>query len=43
LKQYEEVIKPTLEYLKGKTRFFEIDGMPSIDVVERNVDAVLGI
>jgi adenylate kinase len=43
LKYYEDVIKPTMEYLKGKTRFFEIDGTPSVDVVEQSIDAALGI
>jgi adenylate kinase len=40
---YEKDIKPTMDYLKGKTRFFEIDGAPAIDVVEKSIDAALGI
>ena len=43
LKYYEDVIKPTMEYLKGKTRFFEIDGTPSIDEVGKSINAALGI
>jgi adenylate kinase len=43
LKQYEDVIKPTMEYLKGKTRFFEIDGTPSIDIVEQSINTALGL
>lgn len=40
---YEKAIKPTMEYLKTKTRFFEIDGTPSVEEVEKSIDAALGI
>jgi len=43
LKYYEDVIKPTMDYLKDKTRFFEIDGTPSIEVVQQSIDTALGI
>jgi adenylate kinase len=43
LKYYEDVIKPTMDYLKTRTRFFEIDGTPSIETVEKSINAALGI
>ena len=43
LRQYEDAIKPTLEYLKKETTFKSIDGRPSIPEVEKSVDAALGL
>lgn len=43
LQFYDEVIKPLMEYLKEETHFLSVDGTPSIDVVEKSIDAVLGI
>lgn len=43
LRQYEEAIAPTLDYLKQETRFFNIDGRPSVEEVEKNVNATLGL
>lgn len=40
---YEEVIRPTMEYLKGETTFVNVDGTPSIDEVEKSIDVALGI
>ncbi len=43
LKYYDEASRPTMEYLKTRTRYIEIDGTPSIDEVENAIDAALGI
>ncbi len=43
LRAYDEVIRPTIEYLKDKTTFVEIDGRPSMDEVEKSIDAAIGI
>jgi adenylate kinase len=43
LSQYEEAIKPTLEYLRKETKFIDIDGRPSVEEVAKNIDATLGI
>jgi len=40
---YDEVIVPTIEYLKHQTTFFAIDGRPSTEEVERNINAALGL
>jgi adenylate kinase len=40
---YDETMPAVINYLKTETEFFEIDGRPSVDEVERNVDAALGI
>jgi adenylate kinase len=42
-KYYDTEMLPTLNYLKQETKFFEIDGSPSADEVEKNIDAVLGL
>ena len=43
LKFFEDVIKPMMEYLKQETTYIEIDGRPSIDEVEKAIDAALGL
>ncbi len=43
LRFFEEVVKPMMEYLKKETKYVEIDGTPSVDEVEREIDAALGI
>jgi adenylate kinase len=43
LKYYEDVIESTMEYLKTKTKFIEVDGTPSIGEVEKSIDTALGI
>ena len=43
LSQYYEAIKPALEYLKKETKFIDIDGRPSVEEVEKNIDVALGI
>jgi adenylate kinase len=43
LRQYEEAIRPTIEYLKTETVFIAIDGRPSVEEIEKDVDGALGI
>lgn len=43
LKFFEEVILPVMEELKKETRYLVIDGRPSVDEVEKSIDAALGI
>ena len=43
LVQYYEEIDPMLEYLKKETKFIDIDGRPSVEEVEKNIDTALGI
>lgn len=43
LQQYEQETLPVLDYLKKQTRFFEIDGTPSIEEVENKINKVLGL
>ncbi len=43
LQWYEEVILPTLEYLKKYTTFIEIDGRPPISEVTCLIDKALGL
>lgn len=43
LKQYEEETVPVLNYLKEKTRLFEIDGRPSIDEIAKKIKQTLGL
>ena len=43
LKQYDEETVPVLDYLRPRTRFVEIDGVPPPDVVTREIDRALGI
>ncbi len=43
LRAYEEATVPMIEYLKKETTFITIDGRPSIEEIEKNIDAALGI
>ncbi len=43
LRFFEDVVKPMMEYLKKETKYIDIDGVPSIDEVEREIDEALGI
>ena len=43
LQQYNNDTVPVLEYLKGKTEFFEIDGTPGIETVSQNINQALGL
>lgn len=43
LKQYEEDTVPVLDYLKNKTDFFEIDGLPPIEKVTEKINEILGL
>jgi adenylate kinase len=43
LQQYNNDTVPVLEYLKGKTEFFEIDGTPDIETVSQNINQALGL
>ncbi len=43
LRYYDEVIKPTIEYLREKTTFVEIDGSLSVPEVAKNINAALGL
>lgn len=40
---YDETMMPTLEYLKKETEFITVDGRPSVDEIEKNIHAALGI
>jgi adenylate kinase len=42
-KFYDVEMKPTLDYLRHETAFFDIDGSPSADEVEKGIYAALGI
>jgi adenylate kinase len=42
-KFYDFEMKPTLDYLRNETAFFDIDGSPSADEVEKSIDAAFGI
>ncbi len=41
LKQYYEDTLPVLDYLKNQTQFFVIDGRPSIEEVDKNINQTL--
>jgi adenylate kinase len=43
LKQYYEATLPILDFMKAKTRFVEIDGLPAVEVVEADIQKKLGI
>lgn len=43
LRQYEEAIQPTLDYLKQKTHFVSIDGRPPMEEVAQAIDTALHI
>lgn len=43
LKQYEEATVPVIDYLKTRTKFFDINGNPSVDVVTKEINAALGL
>ncbi|MGC9599276.1 MAG: nucleoside monophosphate kinase [Minisyncoccia bacterium] len=43
LRAYEEAIGPVTDYLKKETTFIAIDGCPSIEEIEKSIDAALGI
>ena len=43
LNQYEEAIGPVLNYLKERTHFTEIDGLPDVAVVTKTIDTALEI
>ncbi len=43
LKFFEEVIMPVMEKLKKETKYIVVDGRPSVDEVEKSIDAALGI
>lgn len=43
LRYYDEAVRPAIEYLRGKTRFVQIDGRPPVDEVTKNIDAALGL
>jgi adenylate kinase len=42
-KYYDEETPPLLDYLRRETHFFDIDGTPSVDEIEKDIDAELGI
>ncbi len=43
LRYYDEVVKPTIVYLEKETTFTRVDGRPTIDEIEKNIDAALGL
>jgi adenylate kinase len=43
LKLYYEVTVPVLEYLKGRSKFIEIDGRPAVEEVENSINQKLGM
>lgn len=43
LEQYKQDTVPVLNYLKSKTSFIEVDGTPSIETVDENVQQALQI
>ncbi len=43
LKQYYQETLPVIDFLKQHTRFFEIDGSPSIEEVDRQTNKALGL
>ena len=43
LQQYYNDTLPVIDYLKDKTTFFEIDGMPSVEEVTKVINAKLGL
>lgn len=43
LRQYEEVTKPVLDFLKERTEFHAIDGRPSVEKIARNIEKKLGL
>ena len=40
---YDEMMAPTVAYLKEYTEFIQIDGRPSVEVIEKNINQALGI
>ena len=38
---YDETMPAVVEYLKRETNFIEIDGRPSVEEVEKNIDAAI--
>ncbi len=42
-RDYDETIKPAMDYLKEKTTFITIDGSPSPDEIAASINKVLGI
>ncbi len=40
---YEETIKPTIDFLKTKTTFIEVDGRPPVEEVAKAIDAALDL
>ncbi len=43
LQQYEADTLPVLDFLKAQTKFFEIDGQPSIEEVGNKINKALGL
>jgi adenylate kinase len=43
LRAFDEESRPMLDYLKTQMRVIDIDGMPPVDEVEREIDVALGI
>jgi len=42
-RDYDEAIKPAMDYLKGQTTFFTIDGTPTPDEIAANINKALGV
>ena len=40
---YDEEMPPLIEYLKRETQYFDIDGTPAVEAIERNIENVLGL
>ena len=40
---YDNEMARTIDYLKRETTFIQVDGRPSVDVVEKSIDDALGI
>lgn len=43
LRAYDETMRPVMEYLRAETTFITIDGRPSVEEIEKNIDAALGL
>ncbi|HUC31293.1 MAG TPA: adenylate kinase, partial [Candidatus Paceibacterota bacterium] len=42
-RDYDDAMKPAMDYLKGHTTFITIDGAPSPDEVTASINKALGI
>ena len=42
-RDYDETIKPAMDYLKGHTTFITIDGTPTPDEIAVDINKALGI